>query len=143
MKLVGKLEKKNHIQLLHEEQKDENGKIKSFKEGKLVLWMLKATKIKGGKFTLPWKGPFKIQKMFDNNIVELSTISDEGVERININKLKVYRHNPPTNVIITTITFDTRPSSKIGSRHRKKIKPKFHLNCIPNQITYLRLTQNL
>jgi hypothetical protein len=41
--------------------------IKSFKEVELVLWMFKATKIKGGKFTLPWKGPFKIQKMFDNN----------------------------------------------------------------------------
>jgi hypothetical protein len=61
----------NHIQMLHKKQKDENGKIKSFKEGKLVLWMPKAIKIKGGKFTLPWKGPFKIQKMFDNNIVEL------------------------------------------------------------------------
>jgi hypothetical protein len=43
--------------------------------------MPKVTKIKGGKFMLPWKGPFKIQKMFDNNIVELLTISDEGVER--------------------------------------------------------------
>ncbi len=60
--------------------------MKSFKEGELILWMPKATKIKGGKFTLPWKGPFKTQKMFDNNIVELSTISDERVERININK---------------------------------------------------------
>jgi hypothetical protein len=52
--------------------------MKSFKEGELVIWMLKATKIKGGKFMLPWKGPFKIQKMFDNNIMELLTISDEG-----------------------------------------------------------------
>jgi hypothetical protein len=52
--------------------------------------MLEATKIKGVKFTLPWKGPFKIQKMFDNNTVELSTISDEGVEKVNINKLKTY-----------------------------------------------------
>jgi hypothetical protein len=34
----------NHIQLLHKEQKDEKGKMKSFKEGKLVLWMLKTTK---------------------------------------------------------------------------------------------------
>jgi hypothetical protein len=32
--------------------------MKSFKEGELVLWMPKATKIKGGEFTLPWKGPF-------------------------------------------------------------------------------------
>ncbi len=52
----------NHIQLLSKTQKDEKGKIKSFKEGELVLWMPKDTKIKGGKFTLPWKGPFKIRK---------------------------------------------------------------------------------
>jgi hypothetical protein len=47
---------------LYKEQRDEKGKIKSFKEGELVLWMPKARKIKGGKFTLPLKGPFKIQK---------------------------------------------------------------------------------
>ncbi len=44
------------------EQRDEKGKMKIFLEGKLVLWMPKATEIKGGKFTLPWKGPFKIQE---------------------------------------------------------------------------------
>jgi hypothetical protein len=48
----------NHIQLLHKEQRDEKGKMKSFLEGELVLWMPKSTKIKGGKFTLPWKGLF-------------------------------------------------------------------------------------
>jgi hypothetical protein len=52
----------NHIQLLRKELRDEKRKMKRFKEGELVLWMFKATKIKGGKFTLPWKGPFKIQK---------------------------------------------------------------------------------
>jgi hypothetical protein len=73
--------------------------------------MPKATKIKGGKFTLPWKGPFKIQKMFDNNTMELSTISDDEVKRVNINKLKTYHHdNPPIDVIITVITIGTRPS---------------------------------
>jgi hypothetical protein len=67
--------------------------------------------------------------MFDNNTVELSTISDEGVERININKLNAYHHNnPPTNVIITTITIDTRPNGKIINRHIKKNKPNFPLN---------------
>jgi hypothetical protein len=68
----------NHIQLLCNEQRDEKGMIKKFKEGKLILWLPKATKIKGGKFTLLGKGLFKIQKMFDNNISELSTIHDEG-----------------------------------------------------------------
>ncbi len=61
----------NHIHLLHKEQNDEKGKMKSFKEGKLVLWMLKTTKKRTCKFTLPWKGLFKIKNMFDNNIVEL------------------------------------------------------------------------
>jgi hypothetical protein len=57
MKLVGKLKKILTIFSYYEN----NRGMKSFKEGKLILWMPKATKIKGGKFTLPWKGPFKIQ----------------------------------------------------------------------------------
>jgi hypothetical protein len=91
--------------------------------------MPKASKIKGSKFTLPWKSHFKIQNMFDNNTMEL-TISDEGVKIVNINKLKVYHHNPPTSVIIADVIVDTRPSSKIGNRHRKRTKlnfpPKLH-----------------
>jgi hypothetical protein len=114
---------------LCKEHRDEKRKMKSFKEGELVLWMLKATKIKGGKFTLPWKGPIKIQKMFNNNIVELSTISDEGEERVNNNKLKAYHHhNPSTSVIITIVTIDTRLNGKIRNRHRKKSKPNFPPN---------------
>jgi len=102
--------------------------------------MLKAIKIKGGKFTLPLKRPLKIQKMFANNTVELLTINDKGVERININKLKVYHHIPPTNVIIIAIIVDTRPNSKIGSQHRKKPNLISHLNT--NQRIYLRLNIN-
>jgi hypothetical protein len=51
--------------------------MKFFEEGKLMLWMPKATKFKGGKFRLPCKAPFKVRKMFNNNIVELSTISND------------------------------------------------------------------
>jgi hypothetical protein len=36
--------------------------MKIYNEGEWVLWMPKAMKIKGGKFRLPWKGPFKVQK---------------------------------------------------------------------------------
>ncbi len=90
------------------------------------------------------KGLFKIQKMFDNNIVELSTISNEEADRVNINKLKVYHHNnPPTNVIIMVVIVDTRPSGKIKNRYRKKTKLIFHLSCMPNQRIYPGLTQNL
>jgi hypothetical protein len=98
--------------------------------------MLKTTKIMGGKFTLPWKGHFKVQKKFDNNIVELLTINDEGVERLNINKPKAYHHNNLTNVIIMTITIDTRPNGKIINRHIKKNKPTFppNLHTKPNNL---------
>jgi hypothetical protein len=82
--------------------------------------------------------------MFDNNTMELSTISDERAKRINFNKLKAYHHNnPPTNVIITVVTIDTRPSGKIRNRHRKKTNLIFHLTCIPNQRIYPGMTQNL
>jgi hypothetical protein len=50
----------NHIHLLRKENWDDTGKFKSICEGDLVLWMLKTTKIKGGKFKLPWKGPYKV-----------------------------------------------------------------------------------
>ncbi len=46
----------DHIQLLRKEKKDEKGRMKSYKERELIFWMPKVTKIKGGKFTLPWKG---------------------------------------------------------------------------------------
>ncbi len=37
----------------------EKRNFKNICEGDLVLWMPKSTKIKGGKFKLPWKGPIK------------------------------------------------------------------------------------
>jgi len=49
--------------------------------------MPKSTKIKEGKFKLPWKGPYKMHKVFNNNIVELTILGDDEVERVNINKL--------------------------------------------------------
>ncbi len=50
-----------HIPLLHK-KKDEKGRMKRFNEGELVVWMLRATKIKGVKFSLPWRGPLKYKK---------------------------------------------------------------------------------
>ncbi len=67
--------------------------------------------------------------MFDNNSIELSTISDEEVEKVNINKLNAYHHdNPPIDLIITIIAVDTRPSWKIKNRHRKRSKLNFPPN---------------
>jgi hypothetical protein len=54
-------ENMNHIQVLWKYQQDDKGKMKSLKEGELVLWMLQATNIKGRKFRLLWKGPYKVQ----------------------------------------------------------------------------------
>jgi hypothetical protein len=51
--------------------------------------MLKITKSKGGKFKLPQKGPYKVPKAFINNIVELITLGDDEVKRVDINKLKI------------------------------------------------------
>jgi hypothetical protein len=59
----------NHTQLLRKYQQDENDKMKNLKGGELVLWMPKAMKIKGEKFNLPWKGPYKVRFFFNNNIV--------------------------------------------------------------------------
>jgi hypothetical protein len=78
--------------------------------------------------------------MFNNNTMELSTISDEGVEIVNINKPKVYHYNPPTNVIIVDVIVDTKPSSKIGNRHRKKTKPNFPPKLHTKPKIYPRLT---
>jgi hypothetical protein len=47
--------------------------------------MLKTTTIKGGIFKLPWKGPYKEHKTFNNNNVELIILGDDEVERVNIN----------------------------------------------------------
>jgi hypothetical protein len=58
--------------------------MKSFKEGELVLWMPKAMKIKGGKFRLPWKGPYKVQKVFNNNRIKLSTLSNDDTKNVTI-----------------------------------------------------------
>jgi hypothetical protein len=51
----------------------------------------KTTKIKGGKFKLPWKGLYKIIKLLIIILVELTTIGDDEVERVHIRKLKKYQ----------------------------------------------------
>jgi hypothetical protein len=96
-------ENMNHIQLLQKYQQDDKGKIRSFKKGELVLWMPKATKIKCGKFRLMWKGPYKVQIFFNNNTIKLSTLSNDDMEKLNINKLKEYQHNDTPILIMTNV----------------------------------------
>ncbi len=52
--------------------------------------MPKSTKIKGGKFKLPLKGPYKMCKAFNNDTIKLTTLGDDQVKRVNMNKLKEY-----------------------------------------------------
>ncbi len=78
----------NHILLFKKENWDDKGKLKSIYEGDLVLWMPKTTKIKGGKFKLPWKGPYKVYIAFYNIIIGVIIMGDDEVKRVNINKLK-------------------------------------------------------
>ncbi len=79
-------------------------KNQKFDEGDLVLWMPKTIEIKGGKFRLPWKGPYKVHKTFNNNIVALITLGGDEVERVNVNKLKEYHSkNVITNVMAVNL----------------------------------------
>jgi hypothetical protein len=66
--------------------------------------MPKTIKIKGGRFKLPWKGPYRVHNFFNNNIVELTTLGDDEVERVNINKLKEYHSkNVMVDVMVTNV----------------------------------------
>jgi hypothetical protein len=87
--------------------------------------MPKPTKIKGHKFRLAWKRPFKIQKMFNNNIMESSTISNDDIENININKLKEYHHdNTLIVVMIIIIIVNIKHINKPKNRNENNFKPK-------------------
>jgi hypothetical protein len=66
---VSKIRRKYELySIITKYQQDDKGKMKSFKEGELILWIMpKVTKIKGEKFRLPWKGHYKMQEKFNNN----------------------------------------------------------------------------
>jgi hypothetical protein len=73
--------------------------------------MPKTTKNKGGKFKLCSKGPYKVQKTFNNNIVDLTTLGDDEVKRVNINKLKKYHSKSVmANIMATNVYIERYPS---------------------------------
>jgi len=103
----------NHIQLIPKENWDEKGKLKNICEGDLVLWMPKSTKIKGGKFKLPWKGPYKICKLLIITLSKLTTLGDDDAEvkRVNVNKLKKYHFkNMAIDIMVANIHVERCPS---------------------------------
>jgi hypothetical protein len=55
-------ENMNHIELIKKYQRDDKNKTKSFEESKLVLWLPKATKIKGRSLSYHGKVHIKYRK---------------------------------------------------------------------------------
>ncbi len=101
----------NHIQLLRKENWDEKRKFKNIYEDDLVLWMPKSTNFKGGKYKLPWKGPYKVHKAFSNNFVELTTLGDDEIKRINIiKKFKCHSKNVATDIMVANVHVERHPS---------------------------------
>lgn len=47
-------------------------------------------KDQNGKFRMPWEGPYKLGEVYNNNIIKLLILSNEKVDKVNVNKLKFY-----------------------------------------------------
>jgi hypothetical protein len=72
---------------------------------KMVIWCCgfqKIQKLKKANSFFPWIGPFRVKKVFDNNIVQLSTLSNEDVALLDINQLKPYQ-NPIELIILGVV----------------------------------------
>jgi len=117
---------------------DGKGKLKSICEGDLVLWMPKITKIKGGKFKLPWKGSYKMHKAFNNNNVELITLGDDEVERVNINKIKEYHSKSVVaNIMVTNVHVKRYPNKYYWGKTPIVVpKNSFRLVCKPRRLPW-------
>jgi hypothetical protein len=78
-----------------------------------VLWLPKDPKIKEGKFLFLWIGPFRVKKALNNNTIQLSTLSNEDIALVNVNKLKAYQNPIIMVVAIIIITQDEIKSCQI------------------------------
>jgi hypothetical protein len=76
--------------------------------------MPKTIKINGGQFKLPWKGPYKVCKAFNNNIVKLTILGNDEVERVNINKSKEYHSK---NVIADVMVANVHVKRDLNRYH--------------------------
>jgi hypothetical protein len=93
--------------------------------------MPQTTQIKGGKFKSPWKGPYKVHKIFNNNIAELIIISDDEVEKININKLKEYHSKSVMADIMVTNVYVGRYPNRCHQNKYPIIEPKNSSRHVP------------
>ncbi len=92
--------------------------------------MPKKTKINGGKFQLPWKGSYKTYKTFDNNVIELTTLNDDEVERVNINKLKEYHSKSVITSIIANNVYVEKYPNKYHQNKPQFTRPKLSLQLV-------------
>jgi hypothetical protein len=76
--------------------------------------MPKSTNINRGKFKLPWKGPYKVHKTFNNNIFKLTTLGNDEVEKVNVNKLKEYHSK---NVVVDFMATNDHVKRDPGRYH--------------------------
>jgi hypothetical protein len=117
----------DYIQILRMHHRDDEKHLKRFEDGNLVLWLPKDPKINEGEFFFPWTSPFRIKKAFNNNIVQLSTLSNEDIAVVNVNKFKVYRNLIIMVIVITIITQDkNRILPNIIPRRRIGRKMQFY-----------------
>ncbi len=99
----------------------------------MVLRLPKDSEIKEGKFLFPWIGPFQVKKAFHNNIVQLSTLNNEDITLVNVNKLEAYQNLIITIIAMTIITQDENKNLSNGiprkiTNERMEIYEHFKLN---------------
>jgi hypothetical protein len=55
------------------------------REGKIKLYL--------GKFSIRWCGPYGIKEIYYNNTVDVNTLQEESLRRVNMSKIKPH-HEP-------------------------------------------------
>ena len=88
---------------LWREVKSENENLESltipktrFHPGQRIFWHLRH-KIPGpGKFKIRWAGPYLIKHVYDNRLVDVTTLHGESLGWVNMNKLKPYQEPEST-----------------------------------------------
>ena len=80
------------VQLQRKVWHDKSIKEKTFQEGYWVLLYDSWFKYFKGKLMTRWLGPCTVEKYFDNGVVQIKTIDDEGIPLLlNGHRLKIYK----------------------------------------------------
>lgn len=103
-------------------QFDHGKRMKEFLEGDLVLWMLKDEKIKQGKFRMPWERPYKVGKVYTNNIIKLKSLGKDNLGTLNVNKLKPFKLPKPTMIMVATVWVIPDYDEFVEPRHASQTK---------------------